>query len=305
MGDHNGSRSGSRIQGGCSGGPKLFRVAPYGGREEILGKSPRGLLHALSRHHKPPLLRHLEYLRSSAFICVVVLALAQPSLAQKASPPDPDDVARRIAALTSELRGQEARGKISTSEQLTAAARYFADYLGKSEQFSHEADGSTPIARAQQHGYDSTCVWENIATRFSTSAPSAGELAQAFVDGWKKSPGHRQNMLEAAATETGVAVAPGKDGHYYAVQVFGRPGSQVIEFRIINHTSSAMSYRLGITTFPLDPMQTRTHRQCRTEELMFNFPRQVRSAAYRPKRGDRFAVVRLDSGEFAVAAPEK
>jgi hypothetical protein len=87
--------------------------------------------------------------------------------------------------------------------------------------------------------------------------------------------------------------------------MFGRPGSQVIEFRIINHTGSAMSYRLGITTFPLDPMQTRTHRQCRTEELIFNFPRQVRSAAFRPKRGDRFAVVRLDSGEFAVAAPER
>jgi hypothetical protein len=102
-----------------------------------------------------------------------------------------------------------------------------------------------------------------------------------------------------------MAVAPGKDGHYYAVQVFGRPGSQVIEFTIINRTGSAMSYRLGITTFPLDPMQTRTHRQCRTEELIFNFPRQVRSKGFQPRRGDRFAVVRLDSGEFAVAVPQK
>jgi uncharacterized protein YkwD len=242
---------------------------------------------------------------SSAFIGVAWLLLAQASFAQRANPPDPDDVARRIATLTSEFRGQEGRGKVATSEPLTAAARYFADYLGKSGQFSHEADGSTPIARAQKHGYDSTCVWENIATRFSTSAPSAGELALAFVDGWKKSPRHRQNMLEAAATEAGVAVAPGKDGHYYAVQVFGRPGSQIIEFTIQNRTESALGYRLGEKTFPLDPLQIRTHKQCRTEELRFNFPRQVRSAAYQPRRGDRFAVVRLDSGEFAVAAPGK
>jgi len=247
----------------------------------------------------------MKYRRSSAFNGVAVLALAQTSLAQKASPPDPDEVARRVAALTSEFRAQEGRGKLATSAQLTAAARYFAEHLGRAEQFSHEADGSTPIARAQRHGYDSTCVWENIAHRHSPSAPSAGELAQAFVEGWKQSPAHRRNMLEADATETGMAVATGKDGNYYAVQMFGRPASQVIEFTIINRTGSAMSYRLGITTFPLDPMQTRTHKQCRTEELIFNYPRQVRSAPYRPKRGDRFAVVRLNSGEFAVAAPEK
>jgi uncharacterized protein YkwD len=280
-------------------------MASSRGREEILGKSPRGLLHALSRHHNPPLLRHLKYLRSSAFIGVALLTLAQTSLAQKANPPDPDDVARRVAALTSEFRAQEGRGKLAASAQLTAAARYFAEYLGQTEQFSHEADGSTSILRAESHGYDSTCVWENIAHRQSPTAPMPGELAQAFVEGWKQSPGHRRNMLEADATETGMAVATGKDGNYYAVQMFGRPASQVIEFRIINHTSSTMSYRLGITTFPLDPMQTRTHRQCKTEELIFNFPRQVRSAPYRPKRGDRFAVVRLDSGEFAVAAPGK
>jgi len=241
----------------------------------------------------------------TGFIGVALLLMAQASFAQRANPPDPDDVARRVAALTSEFRGQESRGKVAASVQLTAAARYFAEYLGQAEQFSHEADGNSPIERAQRHGYDSTCVWENIAHRFSTSAPTPGELAQAFVEGWKKSPAHRRNMLEADATETGMAVATGKHGNYYAVQMFGRPASQVMEFTIINRTGSAMSYRLGITTFPLDPMQTRTHKQCRTEELIFNYPRQVRSAPYRPKRGDRFAVVRLDSGEFAVAAPEK
>ena len=248
----------------------------------------------------------MKYRRSSAFIGVAVLALAQMSFAQKAPPPDPDDVTRRVAALTNEFRAQEGRGKVATSEQLTAAARYFAGYLGQADQLSYEADGSTSIARAQQHGYDSTCVWENIAHRYTSWTPGPGELAQTFVDGWKQSPRHRQNMLEADATETGVAVALGKEGNYYAVQMFGLPASQVIEFTIVNRTSSAMSYRLGITTYPLDPMQTRTHKQCRAaEELIFNLPRRTRSAVYAPKRGDRFAVVRMESGEFRVVAREK
>lgn len=247
----------------------------------------------------------MKHRRSLAFIGVALFALAQASFAQRAVPPDPDDVARRVVALTDEFRSQEGRGKVATSAQLTAAARYFAEYLGQAEQLSHEADGSTPIARAQKHGYDSMCVWENIAHRYTSWTPGPGELAQTFVEGWKKSPRHREIMLESDATETGMAVALGKKGNYYAVQMFGRPASQVVEFRIANRTESEMSYRLGITTFPLDPMQTRTHKQCRTEELIFNFPRQSRSTAYRPKQGDRFAVVRLESGEFRVVAREK
>ena len=40
------------------------------------------------------------------------------------------------------------------------------------------------------------------AAGFATEA-----LGKAFVEGWKKSPGHRRNMLDADVTETGVAVA--------------------------------------------------------------------------------------------------
>src|SRR5688572_27531685 len=94
-----------------------------------------------------------RYRRSSAFIGVALLLLAQTSFAQKTTPPDPDDVARRVVELTNDFRIQQGRGKVGPSEQLTAAARYFAAYLGKSEQFSHGADGSSPIARAHKHGY--------------------------------------------------------------------------------------------------------------------------------------------------------
>jgi uncharacterized protein YkwD len=43
------------------------------------------------------------------------------------------------------------------------------------------------------------------------------------VEGWKRSPGHRRNLLAREATQTGVAVARSDQGYYYAVQLFGRP----------------------------------------------------------------------------------
>jgi|SRR5688572_30022524 uncharacterized protein YkwD len=244
-------------------------------------------------------------IRHSPFAIGLACALlALQASAQKPSPPDPEDVARRVVALTNEFRSQEGRGQVEVSEKLTAAARYFADYLGKSEQFTHGADGSSPIARAQKHGYDSTCVWENISHRYGSSAPAADELARAFVEGWKGSPLHRRNMLEAEATETGIAVAPARNDSYYAVQMFGLPGSQVIEFTILNRSESSLNYVLGDRTFPLGPTDVRTHKQCRTEALTFEFRKQERSAPVRPKRGDRLRIVRLESGEFRIVGAE-
>ena len=235
----------------------------------------------------------------TALIGVALFALGQVSFAQTA-PPDPEDVAQRIAALTDEFRNQEGRGNVAPSEPLMAAARYFAGYLAKSEQFSHGADGSSPIARAQRRGYDSGCVWENIAQRYSSSVPSAAELAMAFVEGWKKSPLHRQNMLETEATGTGIAVAPGKEGQYYAVQMFGLPGSQVIEFTVVNRSESNVNYVLGDRVYSLAPTDIRTHKQCQTEELTFGFRRQEKKEVFRPRRGERLRVMQEESGRFRV-----
>lgn len=218
-----------------------------------------------------------------------------PVFAQQGSP-DPEQVAGLAVRLTNEFRAQEGRQEVVVNERLLAAARYFAGYLAKTGKFSHEADGSNPAARVKKHGYDYCITSENIAYRYSSNGFATRELAQGFVEGWKNSPGHRRNMLEPDVTETAVAVASGKPGHYHAVQVFGRPASQAIRFSVANRSNASIRYRVDDKTFSLTPRQTRTHQNCRSSAIDFDLPGKQRDAKVRPKNGDGFAVVRSESG---------
>lgn len=181
------------------------------------------------------------------------------------------------------------------------AARYFAEYMARTGQFSHDADGMVPATRAQKHGYDYCIVSENIANRYSSGGATTRDLAQGFVEGWKKSSGHRKNMLDPDVTETGAAVARGvKPGDYYAVQMFGRPSSRAIKFSIANQTNVAIRYRIESRIYSLAPRQTRTHAHCRSEELRFDWPHGQQDNTIAPKDGERLAIVRSDSGGFSV-----
>jgi len=50
-----------------------------------------------------------------------------------------------------------------------------------------------------------------------------GDPALAMMEDWKRSSGHRRNMLTPDIVEIGVGAAQGKSGRWYFVQVFGRP----------------------------------------------------------------------------------
>jgi uncharacterized protein YkwD len=232
---------------------------------------------------------------------LIAFLLALPALAAGAAggaghgAPDPGEVAAVIVNLTNEFRAGESRGKVAVNERLAATARDFAGYMAKSGNFSHEAGGTTPVSRAKQHGYDHCIVLENIAYRYSSTGFATRELAQGTVEGWKKSPGHRRNMMDRDVTEIGVGVARGKPGHYYAVQMFGRPAAQAIRFRVTNQANAALRYRVGGTGFSLGPRQARSHMQCRSEQLMFDWPGEQRDAAVTPRNGDSYTVVRSGS----------
>jgi len=209
--------------------------------------------------------------------------------------PDPGRVAGLVFELTNQFRAQQGRGAVVVSARLNETAYDFADYLAHSGKFSHEADGATPEARARKRGYDYCIVSENIAYEYSSTGFATEALARGFVEGWEKSIGHRRNMLDTDVTETGVAVARGKPGHYYAVQMFGRPASQAIRFRVTNRANGDIRYRVGNTTFRLGARQTRTHTQCRSDGLTLIAPGEGHAAAT-PKNGDSYSVVRSRGG---------
>jgi uncharacterized protein YkwD len=77
-----------------------------------------------------------------------------------------------------------------------------------------EAQLPTLADRAHYVGYGFGEIAENVALGY----PSA----EAVVEGWMNSPGHRANILNPGVVETGIGIARSSAGGVYYAQVFGR-----------------------------------------------------------------------------------
>lgn len=203
-------------------------------------------------------------------------------------------VVERIVEKTNRFRKEQGKSEVRTSAKLAAAARYFADFVARTDRYGHRADGSRPADRAEKHGYDYCIVLENVAYQYRSSGFTTEELGGGFFEGWKNSQGHRKNMLDADVTDTGVAVARSeKTGYYYAVQMFGRPKSKAVEFQISNEAGTEIRYRIGDEPFSLPPLYTRTHTRCRPADVKIQFPDdKEKGETVRPAGGERFVVTR-------------
>jgi uncharacterized protein YkwD len=229
----------------------------------------------------------------------LVLLVPAAALAQQpAAAPDLERATQLIIDQTNQFRRAEGRGSVAVNAKLAATARDFAAFMARTDMYGHEADGRQPADRAKAHGYDYCLVAENIAYAFRSPGFATEELAKQFVTGWQNSPGHRKNMLDPDVTETGVAVARSPDTRlYYAVQLFGRPRSASVEFRIVNQAGVAVRYAVEDREYDLPPNVTMTHQVCRPTAVTFRWPDGV---TVRPSAGDRFAVVRGAGGTLGV-----
>jgi uncharacterized protein YkwD len=212
--------------------------------------------------------------------------------------PDLGAVTRYVVETTNAFRKKEGRAPVAVNPKLAETARDFAAYMAKTGRYGHTADGSRAADRAVKHGYDYCIVLENIAYAFDSSGFTSEELGKRLVEGWEMSPGHRRNMLDPDVTETGVAVARSeKTGYYFAVQMFGRPKSLAIEFKVENRSAKTASYKIGDRDFTLPPRYVRTHEQCRPTEVTFELPAGGKTApeSLKAEHGGRFVIV--DAGD--------
>lgn len=192
----------------------------------------------------------------------------------EATSPELSRTEQIILQQTNAFREQQQLGALQANPELHEAAQDFADFMVRTGTYSHTADGKQPAERAENHGYDACIVAENLAEQFSSTGFTAEELARQFVEGWKQSPGHRKNMLDPDVTDIGLAVARRDDSStYIAVQMFGRPQSQMLTFQVRNEAGSSLEYVLNHNgaskTFPLPPRTRRLHQRCRSMQITF------------------------------------
>jgi uncharacterized protein YkwD len=226
------------------------------------------------------------------FATALLASLFSVAAAQPRQRADTAEAARMVVVQTNAFRRSQGLANTTRNTQLDEVAHRFADFMARSDQYGHEADGRTPAQRAQAHGYDYCVVLENIAYQYSSAGFRTGDLASRFVDGWERSPGHRRNMLDPDVTEIGVAVVQSpRTARYYAVQMFGRPRAMHVQFRIANRSGATLRYELGGESFRLPPRVTRTHEQCRAETLIVQLPGASQPASVQPAHGDRYAIV--------------
>ena len=156
------------------------------------------------------------------------LALLLPAIAlAQAGGLDLPQAEERIVDGTNAFRRAQGLPRVRIDPKLARTAQSFADYMARTDQLAHAADGKQPWERASLEGYDHCFISENIGYQFRSVGFDTAGLAAALVQGWKDSPGHRRNMVQRDVTDTGVGLArSARTGRYYAVQMFGRPRMQ-------------------------------------------------------------------------------
>jgi uncharacterized protein YkwD len=103
---------------------------------------------------------------------------------------------------------------LAANATLTAVARAHSIDMATRNFFAHtNPDGASPFDRMRAAGYDGRLMGENIAAGYTT--------AQAVMDAWMNSAGHRANILNCGFKDIGIGFATGGSFRFYWTQDFG------------------------------------------------------------------------------------
>ncbi|WP_410011261.1 CAP domain-containing protein [Streptomyces nigrescens] len=118
----------------------------------------------------------------------------------------------QVLALVNQERSKAGCSPVTADPELASLAQRFSDDMARRNFFDHtDPDGHTPWDRAEAQGI-SDLGGENIARGQAT--------AQAVMDTWMHSPGHRANILNCEYKTLGVGAHFGPGGPWWT-QDFG------------------------------------------------------------------------------------
>ncbi len=120
-----------------------------------------------------------------------------------------------VTNLTNAFRSQRGLPSLELSSHLFEAAQNHACHMSATGRMSHTGAGGSGVGdRATAAGYRWRFIAENVAEGYPD--------ARAVFEGWRTSPGHRDNMLAPQARDLGLGVAAG-GGRLYWAMVLGAP----------------------------------------------------------------------------------
>lgn len=118
-------------------------------------------------------------------------------------------VAEEVVRLTNAEREENGCDPLRVDDRLTEAAQDHSDDMAARDYMAHETpEGVGPAERARQAGYDAF-AGENVAR--------GQRSAEAVVDAWMDSEGHRANILNCGSEAIGVG-----ETDFFWTQKFGR-----------------------------------------------------------------------------------
>ena len=117
-----------------------------------------------------------------------------------------------------EIRQQKGLNSLQNNEKLAQVARNYSRQMAQDNFFSHTgSDNSTLRDRVRSGGISYRVVGENLFKSINASEP-----VPLAIEGWMNSPGHRENILRPAFTQTGIGIW--RQGNtYYMTQLFMQP----------------------------------------------------------------------------------
>ena len=129
------------------------------------------------------------------------------------SPAALSDMEKSVLSLVNKVRSENGLNPLSWADDLANVARAHSKDMIDRNFFSHtNPDGLSPFDRLKNNGISYKSAAENIAYGQKT--------AEAVMEAWMNSAGHRANILSKNVTEIGVGAVKNQNGTIYWTQVF-------------------------------------------------------------------------------------
>lgn len=128
-----------------------------------------------------------------------------------------DNAEQTVYSLVNREREKKGLSDLGWNVDLARLARSYSEQMAVEDFFSHyDNAGNSVVERARRMKIRK---WRKIGENLFESIGDRN-YANASIVMWMKSPTHRQNILDAQWTQTGIGIARSRDGKTYITQIF-------------------------------------------------------------------------------------